>query len=45
MQIRAKCVNAACVAYGVEKTILVGQLGGIRTAENDLNIVAIADGL
>jgi aspartate carbamoyltransferase regulatory subunit len=36
MHIRAKCGNPNCVAYGVEKTIVVRQLGNLKTIENEL---------
>lgn len=36
MHVRARCVNSHCVAYSVEKTILVGQLGILKTADNEL---------
>lgn len=36
MHVRARCVNSHCVAYSVEKTILVGQLGILNNAANEL---------
>ena len=36
MHIRAKCDTANCVAYGVEKTVVVGQLGNSKTIESEL---------
>jgi predicted RNA-binding Zn-ribbon protein involved in translation (DUF1610 family) len=34
MNIRAKCVNAKCPAYGIEKSVAVGQMLGYGT-KND----------
>jgi hypothetical protein len=36
MHIRAKCGTPNCVAYGVEKTIVVDRLGGLKMIENEL---------
>lgn len=34
MNLRAKCVNKDCRAFGIEKSVMVGQLAGYR-APND----------
>lgn len=36
MHVRARCANSHCVVYSVEKTILIGQLGVLRKADNEL---------
>ncbi len=34
MNLRAKCVNKACPAFGIEKSVMIGQLSGYG-APND----------
>jgi len=34
MNLRAKCINKACPAFGIEKSVMVGQLAGYG-APND----------
>ena len=34
MNLRAKCVNSACPAFGIEKSVMIGQLAGYG-APND----------
>lgn len=36
MHVRARCANSSCAAYGIDKTIVVGQLGMFRNQRNEL---------
>ena len=33
MNLRAKCVNKNCPAFGIEKSVMIGRLAGYRCAK------------